>query len=113
MSNAIFQVPVPKNEKVLSYGPGSPEKKAVKAALKALKSKELDIPMTINGKKVKSGNLIAMHPPHELAHTLGYFHQGGRKHVKAAIDAALSAKQEWENMPWEDRAAIFLEQQIC
>ncbi len=108
MSNAIFQVPVPKNEKVLSYAPGSPEKKAVKAALKLLKSQELDIPMTINGKKVKSGNRIALHPPHELGHTLGHFHQGSKKHVKAAIDAALSAKQEWENMPWEDRAAIFL-----
>ena len=54
MSNAIFQVPIPKNEKVLAYQPGSPEKKAVKAALKKMKSKEIDIPMTINGKKVKT-----------------------------------------------------------
>ncbi len=108
MTNAIFQVPVPKNEKVLSYQPGSPEKKAVKAALKALKSKEIDIPMTINGQKIKSGNRISIHPPHELSHTLGYFHQGDKKHVKAAIDAALSAKVKWENMPWQDRAAIFL-----
>lgn len=108
MSNAIFQVPIPKNEKVLSYQPGSPEKKAVKAALKALKAKEIDISMTIGGKKVESGNRIALHPPHELSHTLGYFHQGTKKHVKAAIDAALSAKDQWENMPWQDRAAIFL-----
>ncbi len=108
MSNAIFQVPVPKNEKVLSYQPGSPERKAVKAALKDLKSKEIEIPMTINGKKVKTGNLISMHPPHEIAHTLGHFHQGDKKHVKAAINAALSAKEAWENMPWQDRAAIFL-----
>ena len=108
MSNAIFQVPVPTNEKVLSYKPGSPEKKAVKAALKKMKSKEIDIPMTINGKKVKTKNRISMHPPHERAHTLGYFHQGNKKHVKAAITAALSAKDAWENMPWQDRAAIFL-----
>ncbi|MFK7981657.1 MAG: L-glutamate gamma-semialdehyde dehydrogenase [Saprospiraceae bacterium] len=108
MSNAIFQVPVPTNEKVLSYKPGSQEKKEVKAALKKMKSKEIDIPMTINGKKVKTKNRISMHPPHERAHTLGYFHQGNKKHVKAAIDAALSAKEAWENMPWQDRAAIFL-----
>jgi len=108
MSNAIFQVPVPKNEKVLAYGAGSPEKKEIKVALKALKSKEIDVPMIINGKKVKTKNRIAMHPPHELAHTLGHFHQGTKKHVKAAITAALSAKNAWENMPWQDRAAIFL-----
>ena len=108
MSNAIFQVPVPKNEKVLSYKPGSPEKKDVKAALKALKSKEIDVPMVINGKRVKTKNKVAMHPPHETKHVLGYFNQGNKKHVKAAIDAALSAKADWSKMPWQDRAAIFL-----
>jgi len=108
MSNAIFQVPVPKNEKVLTYKAGSPEKKAIKTALKALKSKEVEIPMVINGKKVKTKERIAIHPPHELVHTLGHFHQGNKKHVKAAITAALSAKEAWENMPWQDRAAIFL-----
>jgi len=108
MSNAIFQVPIPKNEKVLSYQPGSEEKKAVKAALKKMKSTEIDIPMTINGEKVKTKNRISIHPPHEIAHTLGHFHQGNKKQVKAAITAALSAKEAWENMPWQDRAAIFL-----
>ncbi len=108
MSNAIFKVPVPKNEKVLSYSPGSPEKKAIKAALKSLKSKEIEVPMVINGERITTKDRIAMHPPHERNHVLGYFHQGNKSHVKAAIDAALSAKSNWENMPWEDRAAIFL-----
>ncbi|MDR0793072.1 MAG: L-glutamate gamma-semialdehyde dehydrogenase, partial [Chitinophagaceae bacterium] len=51
---------------------------------------------------------IAIHPPHEINHTLGYFHEGEQKHVKLAIDAALKAKASWENMPWEDRAHIIL-----
>jgi len=108
MSNAIFKVPVPKNEKVLSYKPGSPEKKAIKSALKSLKSKEIEVPMVINGERITTKNRVAMRPPHETNHVLGYFHQGNKKHVKAAIDAALSAKSDWENMPWHDRAAIFL-----
>jgi len=108
MSNAIFKVPVPKNEKVLSYKPGSPEKIAIKAALKSLKSKETEVPMVINGERITTKDRVAMYPPHEINHVLGYFHQGNKEHVEAAIDAALSAKSDWENMPWQDRAAIFL-----
>jgi len=108
MSNAVFQVPYPENEPVLSYAPGSPEKAALKKALEELKSKKVDIPMTIGGKKVKTKNKVSMHPPHETAHTLGHFNMGTGKHVKQAIDAALKAKTNWENMPWQDRAAIFL-----
>ncbi len=108
MSNAIYRVPVPKNEKVLSYKPGSPEKEAVKKALKVLKSKDIEVPMVINGERIKTKKRVAIHPPHETKHILGYFHQGNKQHVKAAIDAALAAKSDWENMPWEDRAAIFL-----
>ncbi|MEM1120111.1 MAG: L-glutamate gamma-semialdehyde dehydrogenase [Bacteroidota bacterium] len=108
MSNAIFQVPVPKNEKVLSYAPNSSEKKEVKTALKSLKKETIDVPMVINGKKVTTKNKVAIHPPHELKHTLGHFNQGTGKHVQAAIDAALAAKSAWAAMPWQDRAAIFL-----
>ena len=108
MSNAIFQVPVPKNEKILSYAPDSSEKKELKAALKTLKSKQINIPMTINGQKVETNDKVSLHPPHELKHTLGYFHKGDESHVQQAIDAALAAKNDWENMPWQDRAAIFL-----
>ncbi|MEM6321629.1 MAG: L-glutamate gamma-semialdehyde dehydrogenase [Bacteroidota bacterium] len=108
MSNAILQVPVPTNEVVMSYLPGSDEKKAVKAAIKELKAKEINIPMVINGQKVESGDLVAIHPPHELKHCLGHFHRGKKKHVQQAIDVALAAKKDWAAMPWEDRAAIFL-----
>jgi 1-pyrroline-5-carboxylate dehydrogenase len=108
MSLGYFSYPLPANEPVLSYAPGSNEKKALKKAIADLKKKELDIPMYIGGKAVKTGKKIAIHPPHEIAHTLGYFHMGEEKHVKQAIDAALKAREDWATMSWENRAHIFL-----
>jgi len=108
MSNAIFKVPVAKNEPVLSYAPGSPEKATLKAMLNTLKSKSDDVPMTIGGKKIMGEGKIAIHPPHELKHTLGFHGKADASLVKQAIAAALEAKKSWENMPWQDRAAIFL-----
>jgi len=108
MANAIYQIPKAVNEKVLSYAPGSPEKAALKAALKSLKSKKLDIPMIINGKEVFTKKKVDIRPPHERKHKLGTFSMGTKTHVKQAINAALDAKQAWADMPWQDRAAIFL-----
>jgi len=108
MSNAIFKTPPTRNEKVLSYAPNSAERAELQAELKKLKSEKWDIPMIIGGKEVRTGKTISIHPPHEIAHTLGHFHQGSGKEVQQAIDAALAAKPGWENMPWQDRAAIFL-----
>ena len=108
MANAYFELPLAYNEPVFSYAPGSPERAAVKSALASLKKKELDIPMIINGKKVKTKKKIAIHPPHETKHVLGHFNKGDGKHVKDAINAALKAKSAWEEMPWQHRANIFL-----
>jgi 1-pyrroline-5-carboxylate dehydrogenase len=108
MSLGTFYYPLPVNEPVLNYGPGSPEKIRLKAALKELKSQVLDIPQYIGLKEVRTGNKIAIHPPHEKKHLLGYFHKGEAKHVQQAIEAALAAKQEWANLSWENRAHIFL-----
>lgn len=108
MSNAFFTVPVAKNEPVLSYAPGSAEKKSVKQALKDMKNTKIDIPMYIGGEKVFTENKKTIHPPHELSHVLGTYSQGDSSHVTMAIDAALKAKTQWENMPWQERAAIFL-----
>jgi 1-pyrroline-5-carboxylate dehydrogenase len=108
MSNAIYHVPKAVNEPVLSYKSGSPEKTALKAALKAAKSKQIDIPMYIGGKHVTTADKVAVHPPHELKHTLGYYNRGNASHVEAAIEAALKAKPTWEKMDWQDRASIFL-----
>ncbi len=103
-----FHFPLPANEPVKSYGPGSTEKIRLKEVLAELKSQTLDIPMVINGEEVTTDTKVAIHPPHETAHTLGHFHQGSREHVERAIDAALSAKESWANMSWENRANIFL-----
>ncbi|MEY4902585.1 MAG: L-glutamate gamma-semialdehyde dehydrogenase [Bacteroidota bacterium] len=108
MSNATFKVPAPYNEPVLRYDAGSPEKKALKKALADLKNKQTEVCMRIGGKKITSGDLVSMHPPHEHQHILGHYHRGNATHVQQAIDAALAAKDAWENMPWQERAAIFL-----
>ena len=108
MTNAMFKVPVAKNEPVKTYGPNSAERRALKNTIAMLKSQVVDIPMTIGGEKIKAGVRTSLHPPHELSHTLGYYYRGGAAEVQKAIDAALAAKEEWAAMPWEERAAIFL-----
>lgn len=108
MSLGTFSYPLPANEPVLNYGPGSPEKKRLKEVLALLKKEKADIPMYIGGKEVRTNKTQSIHPPHETKHTLGHFHIGTEKHVQQAIDAALAAKEGWAAMSWEDRAAIFL-----
>lgn len=108
MNLGYFSYPLPVNEPVLSYAPGSAEKKRLKAVLADMKRTVTDIPMYIGGELVKSGKKVAVCPPHEHAHTLAYYHQGDSTHVKKAIAAALKAKEKWAGMSWENRANIFL-----
>ena len=108
MSDAIFRTPIAVNEPINSYAPGTPEREALQKAIADLKAKQLDIPMYIDGKEVRTNDKVAIHPPHELAHTLGHYHKGGAKEVQDAIDAALAAKERWEATSWEQRASIFL-----
>jgi len=108
MSFGTFSYPIPTNEPVYSYAPGTAERAALKKTLAELKSQQIDVPMYIGGEEVRSGKLTAMNPPHEKAHVLGHYHAGDESHVKQAIEAALEAKEAWANMNWEDRAGIFL-----
>ncbi len=108
MTDAIFKVPEPVNEPVLNYGPGSPEKAALKAALAAAHTSHREIAMTIGGKAVHTDDRHTIAPPHDHRHVIGEFGKGTSKHVEMAIDAALAAKKDWENMGWHHRAAIFL-----
>lgn len=108
MSKGIFNVPIPKNEPVKSYIPGSPERKELKAMLAEFRSKIIELPMFIGGKEVKSSKKIEIRPPHDLNHLLGYFYQGDESHVNQAINAALSARSAWADLDWQHRAAIFL-----
>lgn len=108
MSIGTFSYPLPANEPILNYGPGSAEKKRLKEVLAELKKQVADIPMYIGGKEVRTNKKVSLHPPHETAHILGHFHAGEEKHVKQAIEAALAAKDAWAAMSWESRAGIFL-----
>jgi 1-pyrroline-5-carboxylate dehydrogenase len=108
MPKGIFNVPVAKNEPVLSYAPGSPERAEVKKMLEELRSKEVELPMVIGGKDVFTDRKVRMAPPHEINHTLGYYNQGDASHVEMAIDAALEAREKWANLSWQHRASIFL-----
>ncbi|PCJ81367.1 MAG: 1-pyrroline-5-carboxylate dehydrogenase [Flavobacteriales bacterium] len=108
MSTGFFNVPIAVNEPVKSYAPGSEEREALQAVLQELRSKEIEVPMYIGSKKVKSENKVAMRPPHDHGHVLGYYHKSDKSHVSQAIEAALAAKENWENLSWEHRASIFL-----
>lgn len=108
MSIGTFSYPMPANEPVLSYAPGSPERKRIKEVLAELKKTQIDVPMYIGSKEVRTNKKGTLHPPHEIAHTLGTYSEGNEKHVNQAIDAALAAKEAWANMGWETRANIFL-----
>lgn len=108
MHNAYFDFAAPANEPVQSFAPGSPERAALKKQLAAFKATELDIPMYIGGKEVRTGKTVDIRPPHEIKHKLGHFHAGEASHVTDAINAALAARQQWADTPWEHRAAIFL-----
>lgn len=108
MSNAFFQVPYPTNEPVLQYAPGSIERSELKSAYQKLANKNLNIPMTIGGRKVRTDHKVKIAPPHDIKSQIGQYSKGNKSHVKKAIDAALKAKKAWANMPWHERAAIFL-----
>lgn len=108
MQFGYFNYPMPVNEPVLSYAPGSYEKIALKKAIADLKKKTLDIPMYIGGKAVRTGKKQSIHPPHEIKHVLGHFHMGTKQHVDLAINTALKVRESWSEMSWEARAHIFL-----
>ena len=108
MPTGFFHLPIPKNEPVLNYAPGSPERAALKAALAEARSQTIEVPMYIGAEKVHTDCRKPLRPPHDHQHILGYYHEGDALHVQQAIQAAMNAKTLWAAMPWEHRAAIFL-----
>jgi 1-pyrroline-5-carboxylate dehydrogenase len=109
MANALFNVPKAINEPVKGYAPGSPEKNELIATYKQMLQQEpIDVPMYIGGKEVRTNDKKRMSPPHDHNVTLGHFNYGTAEHVQQAIDAAMAAKNDWANLPWEQRASIFL-----
>ncbi|SHE96438.1 delta-1-pyrroline-5-carboxylate dehydrogenase [Marinitoga hydrogenitolerans DSM 16785] len=108
MLNSIFILERPKNEPILSYAPGTKEREELKEKLKELSSKEIEIPLIIGGKEIKTGNLGKCIMPHNHKHVLAHYHMAGEKEIKMAIESALKAKEEWENYSYIDRISIFL-----
>ena len=108
MINARVSVPTPRNEPILSYAPGSPEKLALKEQLRAFSDEAIEIPLLIGGGDVTTGDLGRCILPHDHRHTLATYHKGNADTVHQAIEAAAQARPGWVAMPWEARAAIFL-----
>ena len=101
-------IPMPKNEPILSYAPGSPERKALQAELERMSNETIEIPLIIGGKEVKTGKMAKAVEPHNHKHVLANFHQATEKEVNMAIEAALAARKEWAATPYQVRAGIFL-----
>jgi 1-pyrroline-5-carboxylate dehydrogenase len=108
MSNGVFRIPVPRNEPVLSYAPGTPERAALKARLAELSSEEIEIPLVIGGREVRTGRIAEARVPHRHAQRLARWHQAGPAEVQEAIEAAARARRTWAAMDPFDRAAVFL-----
>ncbi len=108
MANAFFKVPTPFNEPILGYAPGSKERELLAAKIEEMYAEEIEIPIIIGGKEIKTGKTGKSVCPHDHAHVLATYHKAGKAEVEMAINAALEAKKEWEDTPWEDRVAIFL-----
>jgi len=108
VANAKFNLPLPPNEAVRSYVPGSAEKIQLKAKLRELRGKQIEIPLLIGGKEIKTGKKGKCVLPHDHQVVVGEYHQAGEKEVNMAIIAALEAQKKWAAMQWYDRAAIFM-----
>ena len=108
MPKGIYKIPHPVNEPIKQYAPGSPERKELQDTLARMRAVQIDIPMYIGGTEVRSKTIIDLHPPHDHQHKLGHFHKSGKEHVKQAIESALAARENWQNLSWEHRASIFL-----
>jgi 1-pyrroline-5-carboxylate dehydrogenase len=104
----IRRVPTPVNEPVRSYAPGSPERAELKARLRTMADERIEIPLFVGGEEVRTGDTATAVMPHDHRHVLADWHRGGAQHVERAIQAARSARAEWAQWPWEDRAAVFL-----
>jgi len=108
MGKGVFQIPKAVNEPVKSYAPETPEREAVTKQYDAYFNGNIDVPLYIGSKQVKTGNTRNMTLPHDHQKVVGTYHLADKKHIDDAISTALEARVRWSQMPWEQRAAIFL-----
>jgi 1-pyrroline-5-carboxylate dehydrogenase len=108
MANGFYKVPKAVNEPVRDYAPGSKERESLMAMYHKMYDETVDIPLYIGAEEIRTGKTGNMHPPHDINHNLGVFHQAEQVHIEQAVNTALKARDQWAAMPWEERAAIFL-----
>ncbi|NPA42560.1 MAG: L-glutamate gamma-semialdehyde dehydrogenase [Chlorobi bacterium] len=108
MDKAYVKIPQPYNEPVLSYAPGTPEREEVLKTYREMWNSHVEVPLYIDGEPVYTGDTKPIRPPHDHRHVVGVYHRASQDHVRQAIDAALKARQQWADLPWEQRISIFL-----
>jgi len=106
--NGIPKVPTPVNDVNRSYLPGSPERAELKDRLAHMSSEQVDIPIVIGGKEIRTGRVQQVVMPHNHRHVLGQWHAADAEHVQQAIAAAAEASREWASWAWHERAAVLL-----
>jgi len=108
MLNASFYIEPPQNEPVLSYGPGSPERRRISDVLSELSAKEIEIPLIIGGREVRTGRTADCVMPHDHGHRLAVYHLAGPQEIEMAVESAREAAGAWAAMAWADRLAVFM-----
>jgi len=108
MNNAIYNFREPKNEPILTYAPGSEERHKLIQELNEQSSKEIEIPIIIGGKEIRTGKTGNVVMPSEHHHVIATYHMAGEKEAGMAINAALEAKKGWMTLAWMERAAIMI-----
>jgi 1-pyrroline-5-carboxylate dehydrogenase len=106
--NSVPNVPLPINEPVLSYAPGTPERAALKTELERMAAEHVEIPILIGGREIRTGQTAEAVMPHAHGHVLATYHRAGDDEIRLAIDAAREAQRDWASWAWEDRLAVFL-----
>ncbi|MFA7402166.1 MAG: 1-pyrroline-5-carboxylate dehydrogenase 1 [Bacteroidetes bacterium ADurb.Bin234] len=108
MKNANFNFREPKNEPVYAYAPGSEERRLLQQELEKQANMQVEIPLIIGGKEIKTGKTAKVVMPCDHKHVLATYHKCTEKEVRMAIDAAMEAKEAWANLPWIERCSIML-----
>ncbi len=108
MAAGFYKTPKAVNEAVKAYIPNSQEHQSLIATYKKMYNEQVDIPIYIGAKEIRTGDTTSIHPPHDIKHTLGKYHKATKQHIAEAVEVALEARKKWAATPWEHRAAIFL-----
>lgn len=108
MNNAQFYYDRPQNEPAYPYTENTPERQALEKEIERLSNMQVEIPIIIAGKEIRTGNIGHVVSPHNHQQVIATYHQASEKEVNMAIEAAMNAHQQWAEMGWIERTAISL-----